>query len=113
MVNQQIPYNYLRNRFQEWNRTSGHLEKYVDPKKRQGLANEFQKDVIEVKQSVCPYIREMGYTQSKSLIVQAAEGLAGTFFGFPILSTADIVLGALMDVCGFVKQGDRLIQKGV
>lgn len=113
MANQQLAYDYLRNKFQEWNRSGGNLENYVNSRKMQGVEDEFQKDVTEVKRTVCPYIKEIGHAQSKSLIVQAAEGLAGNFFGFPVISTADIILGALMKVCGFVRQGDNLIQKGV
>lgn len=105
-------YNYLREKFQLWNQIQGpHLENYVNPRGRSGIAGEFQHDVTQISRSVCPFIKEVGYEQSKSLIAKAAEGLAGWFFSFPIRSTADIILGALMDVCGYKKQGNRLMEK--
>lgn len=113
MADQQAAFSYLSSRFQSWYQQSGKLEKYVDPRHRSGIVDEFQKDASAIHSSVCPYIREAGYYQSKNLIVRAAEGLAGIFFGFPLYSTADIILGALMDVCGYKRQGDRLIEKGL
>jgi hypothetical protein len=113
MANQQDAFSYLRSKFQNWYQQSGKLERYVDPRHKSGLVAEFQKDASAMHSSVCPYIREAGYYQSKSLIVRAAEGLAGLFFGFPLYSTADIILGALMDVCGYARQGDRLIERSI
>lgn len=112
MADYEAAYSYLRGKFQLWNQIQGpHLENYVDPRGRSGIASEFQHDIAQISRSICPFIKEVGYAQSKSLIVKAAEGLAGSFFGFPIRSTADIILGALMDVCGYTKQGNRLIER--
>ena len=113
MADQQAAFSYLRSKFQSWHQQSGKLEKYVDPRHRSGIVDEFHKDASAIHSSVCPYIREAGYYQSKNLIVRAAEGLAGIFFGFPLYSTADIILGALMDVCGYARQGDRLIERSI
>lgn len=113
MANRQAAYNYLRGKFQTWNQQTGKLERHVDPRKRDGIASELRHDINEVRAAVCPYIKDVGYAQSKSLIVQAAEGLTGSFFGFPLISTADVILGALMDVCGYVRRGDALILSGL
>ena len=113
MADQQAAYSYLRDKFQNWYHQSGKLEKYVNPRHKSGLVAEFQKDASAMHSSVCPYIREAGYYQSKSLIVRAAEGLAWIFFGFPFYSTSDVILGALMDVCGYTKKGDSLIERSI
>ena len=113
MANQQDAFSYLRSKFQNWYQQSGKLERYVDPRHKSGLVAEFQKDASAMHGSVCPYIREAGYYQSKNLIIRAAEGLVGRFFNFPILSTSDIILGALMDACGYKRHGDRLIEKSL
>ncbi len=114
MDNTQIPYNYLRGLFQTWKDNDGTLERHVPILiGRQKLVKEFNADVKTVKANVCPYIKELGYAQSRSLILWAAEGLAGFAFDFPLVGTADLTLGALMDVCGFKKQGDQLIERGL
>lgn len=113
MADQQTVYNYIRGKFEYWYQQSGKLERYVDSRHKSGLVTEFQKDASAIHISICPYIREAGYYQSKSLIVRAAEGLAGIFFGFPLYSTADVILGALMDVCGYTRRGDRLIERSI
>lgn len=114
MINSQIPYSYLRPRFEQWKAQSGNVWWYVATHgSKQGLVNEFLNDISLVKSNVCPYIREAGYLQSRNLILQIAEGIGGIFFNFPFLSTADIILGALMVVCGLTRQGDTLILKGL
>ena len=62
-------------------------------------------DASLLKSEVCPYIGEAGYVQSKSILLQAAEGFAGWEIQFPILGTLDIVMGALLDLCGFYRRG--------
>ncbi len=62
---------------------------------------------------VCPYIKETGYVQSKNVLAQAAEGIADIWIHFPVSGTLDIVMGALLDVCGFYRRGDSLIIKGL
>jgi hypothetical protein len=113
MEDQQNGYNYLRGKFTQWYQETGRLEKHVDPRKRAGIAAEFRQDLQNVKANVCPYIKDAGYFQSKSLIVKAAEGFVGIFFGFPLYSTADIILQSLIDVCGFVRRGDNLVERGL
>ncbi len=114
MMNTQVPYAYLRERFQAWKNSEGSLEKHVPViTGKQKLVKEFNGDIQRVKIEVCPFIKELGYTQSKSLVLQAAEGLAGFAFDFPVVGTADLTLGALMDVCGFKKRGDSLIENGL
>ena len=114
MTDLQIPYNYLRPKFEQWKAKSGNVWWYVAVHGgRAGLINEFMNDINLVKSYVCPYIRQAGYAQSRNLILQAAEGIAGIFFDFRLKSTVDIILGALMDVCGLMRQGDELILRGL
>ena len=70
-------------------------------------------DTNLLKNYVCPYIQQAGYAQSRNLILQAAERIGGIFLDFPLFSTVDIILGALMDVCGLTRQGDALILMGL
>lgn len=106
-------YSYLRPKFEKWKSTSGWIDWYVNYFWGRGkVTSEFADDFRIIKADVCPYISQAGYAQSRNLILQAAEGLAGIFFGFPVLGSADVILGILMDVCGLTRQGDALILKG-
>ncbi len=104
--------DYLKRIFGEWEKQDGTLKRHVRARKRSGLAADFKKDSAEVRATVCPYIKEAGYAQSKSILLKAGEGLAGLILNFQLESAADIVLGALLDVCGYKKEGDKLIEKG-
>ncbi len=104
--------DYLRRTFGAWRKQDGTLKRHVKARKRSGLAADFEKDASEVRTAVCPFIKEAGYAQSKSMLLKAGEGLAGLILNFQFESAADIVLGALMDVCGYKREGDRLIEKG-
>ena len=114
MLDPQIPLSYLRQKFEQWKAKSGSVWWYVATHgRRDGLRNEFMNDINLLKSYVCPYIQQAGYAQSRNLILQAAEGIAGIFFNFSLWSTVDIILDALMDVCGLTSQGDALILKGL
>ncbi len=105
-------HDYLKETFETWKKQDGTLKRHIRARKQPGLVADFQKDAAKVRAAVCPYIRDAGYAQSKSMLLKAGEGLAGLIFSFQIGSAADTVLGALMDVCGYRREGDRLIEKG-
>ena len=114
MFDPQIPLSYLRPKFEKWKAASGNVWWYVATHgRRAGLRDEFTIDINLLKNYVCPYIQQAGYAQSRNLILKAAERIGGIFLDFPLFSTVDIILGALMDVCGLTRQGDALILKGL
>ena len=114
MFDPQIPLSYLRPKFVQWKATSGNVWWYVATHRRRvGLRDEFTIDINLLKNYVCPYIQQAGYAQSRNLILKAAERIGGIFLDFPLFSTVDIILGALMDVCGLTRQGDALTLKGL
>jgi len=102
---------YLRGKFKLWKQESERLEKQapmmVGKKK---ILEDLEKDADILKASVCPYIKEAGYAQARSTVLQAAEGLVSNDVNFPVVGTVDIVLGALLDTCGYVRRGDSLLE---
>ena len=85
----------------------------LDGATKDRVLNELKQDAGELKVEVCPYIKEAGYIQSKNVLVQAAEGIADIWIQFPFTGTLDIVMGALLDLCGFYRRGNSLIEKGL
>lgn len=115
MVNKSEPmYNFFKKTFTTWQHSDGRMASHVPViGGRSKVLNELGADSSLLKADVCPYIKEAGYTQSKNVLLQAAEGLAGTEIKFPVVGTADIIMGALLDLCGYYKSGDSLIIKGL
>ena len=110
-VNQNATLEYFKEKFNLWNSESGSLRKYIPligGKKK--IIKELDKDAEILKTSVCPYIKQAGYLQAKSTLLQAAEGLTGNTLNFPVVGVIDLVLGALLDACGYVKRGDSLLE---
>lgn len=107
-------YNYFRDKFTTWKNVNGRMTSYVPViGGKDKVLNELKQDAGELKVEVCPYIKEAGYIQSKNVLVQAAEGIADIWIQFPFTGTLDIVMGALLDLCGFYRRGNSLIEKGL
>ena len=95
-------YNYIRGKFELWSQIDGSPERHVPViGGKEKVRDEFLDDLAQLRITMCPYIREVGYDQSKNLILRAAEGIAGYFFNFPLLGTADLVMAALIEACGY------------
>ena len=107
-------YDYFRKKFAYWNATNGRMTSHVPIiGGKEKVIRELEVDASLLKSEVCPYIGEAGYVQSKNILLQAAEGFAGWEIQFPILGTLDIVMGALLDLCGFYRRGNALMTKGI
>ncbi|MHB1709042.1 MAG: hypothetical protein ACYCT2_06175 [Thermoplasmataceae archaeon] len=109
--NQNATLEYFKEKFNLWNSESGSLRKYIPligGKKK--IIKELDKDAEILKNTVCPYIKRVGYLQAKSTLLQAAEGLTGNELNFPVVGVIDLVLGSLLDACGYVKRGDSLLE---
>lgn len=114
VYNSQPMYDYFKRKFISWKTASGRMASYVPViRGKEKVLEELRADASLLKTDVCPYIKEAGYIQSKNVLLQAAEGLAGWEIQFPIAGTLDIVMGALLDLCGYYRRGDALIVKGL
>ena len=107
-------YDYFRRKFTSWQVTNGRMTSHVPiVGGKERVLTELRNDGTFLKMEVCPYIKEAGYVQSKNVLLQAAEGFAGWEIQFPVLGTLDIVMGAMLDLCGFYRRGNALIIKGL
>ncbi|MEM0134650.1 MAG: hypothetical protein QXU18_05400 [Thermoplasmatales archaeon] len=112
--NPQPTYDYFRRKFTSWQIENGKMASYVPVLGgKEKVLHELEVDASLLKSEACLYIREVGYAQSKNILLQAAEGFAGLEIRFPILGTLDIVMGSLLDLCGYYRRGNALIIKGL
>ena len=109
-VNENNLYQYFTNKFRDWKNMDGSIERHVPtPGGKEKVIAELQQDADYLKASVCPYLKEAGYDQSKSVLIKATEGALGFLTNFPVTGTIDVTLGALIYVCGYKRKGLQLI----
>lgn len=112
--NRESFYNYFHDKFRAWKNMDGSIERHVPtPGGKEKIIIELGRDATFLKNNVCPYLKEAGYIQSKNVLIQAAEGMAGMLAHFPITGSFDVTMGALIFVCGYRRQGLNLILDGL
>lgn len=113
-ANKDSLYSYFKDKFREWKRADGSIERHVPwPGGKEKIIAELKRDAAHLKSEVCPYLKEAGYIQSKNVLIEAAEDAAGKLAHFPVTGAFDVTLGALIFVCGYRRQGLDLIVEGI
>lgn len=107
-------YEYFYNKFLEWQyKGNGDYKAYIKNAGRNGLKQEFLNDK-KFKSEVCEFLKKYAETQERQNITDAAlsviESTAIEATGeIPVIDVINIVVGAVLDACGYTKTGNKLL----
>lgn len=111
MVNVQEVNRYFKNKSRGWVSASGSVENYLKQKGRPGMKSEFAGDPnFHV---VCKYLEQVGELQLKSDVAKSLEEIVSGVFGFPLVGSLDILIGAAVEACGYKPLGDQIIESAL
>ena len=102
--------NYFRNKLVLWGSTPPHYDakRYIASKKKPGLIQEFRSEPL-FRNVVCPYLANYARGKERDALVSMFRDAVALFEGNIIPVEIDILIGAVLEACGYRKRGSGLL----
>ena len=103
--------DYFRGKLNTWDSTHPHynMKTYVNSKGKSGLIQEFRSDPLFMK-VVCPFLKEYAAGKEKDMAASILKDANSLLRGNPLSAEIDIVVAAVLEVCGYQKEAIGLLE---
>lgn len=103
--------SYFSGKLNKWDSTHPHynMKSYVNNKGKSGLIEEFRNDPLFMK-VVCPYLKEYAVGKEKDMAASILKDANSLLRGNPLSAEIDIVVAAVLEVCGYQKEAIGLLE---
>lgn len=102
--------DYFRKKYQMWSSAHPHydVKKYINSKGKTGLIQEFRNDSLFSK-VICPYLAQYAKGKEKDEMKSIFNDTLALLQGDAMPVEMDLVVGAVLEACGYTKKGSGLI----
>ena len=86
-----------------------HWKAYVNKSGRAQLAQEFRSDSI-FQTVVCPFLKQYETQEQKNVATAVLQDVLSLFEGNLLSIELDLIVGAILDACGYSDLGSKLLK---